>query len=90
MCQTWLEFQVGSPYLYSCSQDRRVVCVDKRMWRMLCELQLAAYAQSLSLCSGQLLCGTVGGKVVLLNPNNLSVVNVSLLQYCFLMLVLFF
>uniref|UniRef100_A0A0M3HPH8 F-box domain-containing protein n=2 Tax=Ascaris TaxID=6251 RepID=A0A0M3HPH8_ASCLU len=67
--------EVGSPYLYSCSQDRRVVCVDKRMWRMLCELQLAAYAQSLSLCSGQLLCGTVGGKVVLLNPNNLSVVN---------------
>uniref|UniRef100_A0A915ATU4 F-box domain-containing protein n=1 Tax=Parascaris univalens TaxID=6257 RepID=A0A915ATU4_PARUN len=67
--------EAGSPYLYSCSQDRRVVCVDKRMWRMLCDLQLGAYAQSLSLCSGQLLCGTVGGKVVLLNPKNLSIVN---------------
>ncbi|VDM46689.1 unnamed protein product [Toxocara canis] len=64
-----------SPYLYSCSEDRRVVCTDKRMWKAVTELELTAYAQSLSVCSGQLLCGTVGGKIMLLNPNDLSVVN---------------
>ncbi|VDK46926.1 unnamed protein product [Anisakis simplex] len=67
--------QPNSPYLYSCSADRTVVCADKRMWKSVHDLQLSAYAQSISYCDGQLLCGTTDGNLILIDPNDLTILS---------------
>ncbi|VDN03876.1 unnamed protein product [Thelazia callipaeda] len=65
----------GSNYLYSCGEDRRIVCVDKRMWKVINELQLKAYAQTISLRQGQLLCGNVKGQLLSVDPTSLKILN---------------
>ncbi|CAG9530656.1 unnamed protein product [Cercopithifilaria johnstoni] len=64
-----------SNYLYSCGEDRRLACVDKRMWEVVNDLELEAYAQTMSLRQGQLLCGTTDGKMLSINPNDLTVIS---------------
>ncbi|VDM19135.1 unnamed protein product [Wuchereria bancrofti] len=65
----------GSNYLYSCGEDRRLACVDKRMWEVVNDLELGAYSQTMSLRQGQLLCGTNDGKMLSINPNDLTVIS---------------
>uniref|UniRef100_A0A7I4KL53 BMA-MEC-15, isoform b; F-box domain-containing protein n=1 Tax=Brugia malayi TaxID=6279 RepID=A0A7I4KL53_BRUMA len=65
----------GSNYLYSCGEDRRLACVDKRMWEVVTDLELEAYSQTMSLRQGQLLCGTNDGKMLSINPNDLTVIS---------------
>ncbi|EFO27930.2 F-box domain-containing protein [Loa loa] len=64
-----------SNYLYSCGEDRRLACVDKRMWEVVNDLELGAYAQTMSLRQGQLLCGTTDGKMLTINPSDLTITN---------------
>ncbi|OZC11986.1 hypothetical protein X798_01167 [Onchocerca flexuosa] len=64
-----------SNYLYSCGEDRRLACVDKRMWEVVNDLELEAYAQTMSLRQGQLLCGTTDGKMLFIDPSDLKIIN---------------
>ncbi|VDO22521.1 unnamed protein product [Brugia timori] len=70
----------GSNYLYSCGEDRRLACVDKRMWEVVTDLELEAYSQTMSLRQGQLLCGTNDGKMLSINPNDLTVISVCFIS----------
>lgn len=68
--------QPNSPYIYSCGEDCRVLCIDRRAWKAVKTLNLPAFSKTLSLSDSNLLCGTANGKIIMLNTNDFSSVGV--------------
>ncbi|VDD90814.1 unnamed protein product [Enterobius vermicularis] len=62
----------NSPYIYSCGEDCRVLCIDRRAWKAVKTLNLPAFSKTLSLSDSNLLCGTANGKIIMLNTNDFS------------------
>lgn len=46
------------------------------MWEVVNYLELEAYAQTMSIRQGQLLCGTTDGKMLSINPIDLTITSV--------------
>lgn len=51
------------------------------MWEVVNDLELGAYAQTMSLRQGQLLCGTTDGKMLSINPIDLTITSVCFVDY---------
>uniref|UniRef100_A0A0N5ASG1 F-box domain-containing protein n=1 Tax=Syphacia muris TaxID=451379 RepID=A0A0N5ASG1_9BILA len=64
----------NSPYLYSCGEDSRILCIDQRTWKVVKSLKLPASPRTLSLDAQSLLCGTADGKMITLDVENFTCV----------------
>ncbi len=67
-----------SHYLFSCSEDKQLCCVDRRTWTPVAWRRFARNPMSLSLGDRQLWLADSGGRLHLIDPvaNNLDLLGV--------------